>query len=155
MSTCPHCGAPVEEAASVCPRCGADVPDARADFTPPVCPNCGADTQSGADFCLRCGFDFRPFKAQQRLLDTDATLSALNGRYARQGVWRLGSGLAAALTLFLLYQTLEGNLPDALGIPAMLLFPPSLVVFLVFCCLRGVTRRRIARLLLEKTGGNG
>ena len=88
---------------------------------------------------------------QQRLLETDSALTALNARYARQYVWRLWSAIATAATLALLVQGLEGNVPDELAIPALLLFPPSLVVCIVSCCLRGATHKRIARLLDEKT----
>ncbi len=66
-------------------------------------------------------------------------------------MWRLWSAIATAATLALLVQGLEGNVPDELAIPALLLFPPSLVVCIVFCCLRGATHKRIARLLDEKT----
>ena len=115
------------------------------------CPGCEAPVPPDADFCPRCGFDLRTCRAQQRLLETDPALTALNARYARQYVWRLWSAIATAATLALLVQGLEGNVPDELAIPALLLFPPSLVVCIVFCCLRGATHKRIARLLDEKT----
>lgn len=115
------------------------------------CPGCEAPVPPDADFCPRCGFDLRTCRAQQRLLETDPALAALNARYARQYVWRLWSAIATAATLALLVQGLEGNVPDELAIPALLLFPPSLVVCIVFCCLRGATHKRIARLLDEKT----
>ena len=115
------------------------------------CPGCEAPVPPDADFCPRCGFDLRTCRAQQRLLETDPALAELNARYARQYVWRLWSAIATAATLALLVQGLEGNVPDELAIPALLLFPPSLVVCIVFCCLRGATHKRIARLLDEKT----
>ena len=117
-----------------------------------VCPNCGVEQPENNRFCTQCGFDLQGVRRQQTLLETDPALVELNQKYARHGVWRLISGAALAISLVLVHQWLEGNISDAFGDLGLLLFLPSLVIFIVACALRGATKGRIRRALQDCTG---
>ena len=119
------------------------------------CPNCGAEIAEQQNFCETCGYDIRTIAHQAQLLERDPALMELDTRYAKRGLVRLIAGCAAAGSLLLLYQSLEGNLPDALGMLGMLLFLPSLLVFVIFCILRGTLRAKIRRELATRSAGTG
>ena len=71
QSTCPNCGAPVEEGSVFCTSCGTRLPETApaqeqesteentsekpADKKHEFCPNCGAVLEDGAMFCISCG----------------------------------------------------------------------------------------------------
>nr|MDD6336305.1 zinc ribbon domain-containing protein [bacterium] len=116
-----------------------------------ICPKCGWEILQDKNFCEQCGFDARAITQQQNWLENDPLLIMMNNQYAKCGVMRLISGIAVALSVFLMYNALENNIADGFGEFGMVLFVPALIVFIVACILRGSMKKKIKRQLLVRT----
>lgn len=119
-----------------------------------TCPKCGAEISAEKNFCEQCGFDLREIKQQENLLETDPILTKMDNKYIKHGRWRLVSGLAVVLSLFLVYNSLEDNISGRFGEFGMVLFLPALVVFIISCVMRGVQKKKVMVELQQRRVNN-
>lgn len=125
-----------------------------ADEDPQItCQACGYPNSFSSDLCGNCGASLREPKLIQRLLETDPEIISLYDKYAKTGKGRFLSGLIAVLSVVVFWLWLEYDWFEFLSSLALLTFPISLVLFLIFSLRRIFARKKLYRALEEKISG--
>lgn len=144
MTECKACGYINSDENQFCKKCG-------TNLNAIVCPNCNIEIYSkDISFCPNCGYDIASYRNSLWLLDNDEELKKQDAKYVRLGVIRYASLLFLGVGIFAMYQTLENNWQDNIGIFGMILIALSLPIFIISAALRIRKGKQIKELLQTK-----
>lgn len=144
MNECKACGHINSDENQFCEKCG-------TNLNAIVCPNCNIEIYSkDISFCPNCGYDIASYRNSLWLLDNDEELKKQDAKYVRLGVIQYASLLFLGVGIFAMYQTLENNWQDSIGIFGMILIALSLPIFIISTALRIRKGKQIKTLLQTK-----